>query len=490
MDRFSRLCLWGSMACAFLSLALLSFDVFPWFRDPILPHRPTYPLGIAGMVLFVLSGQWRGRMQEHRLLLGGILGMTGLAVLATVWGLQDVPGDVAPDVWTGFLLWTAIPLAFWLWWAVMLSCLPCGQGKRLFHAAVLLLAVSNLAHILLEVLANHGATGIKDFLISINSWFRFECIDHGWWPPAYFTDRIRGLFAEPPHMAVGLIPVLGVVLALSGAKRLWLVGVVCWGLIMWQGKIASGLLAFVVTCFAAALPFYFTALRRHRMPVLMLTAVLLAGGGWALQAGWPGMQARFLPAFQEAESLIRFVKDSHAGRPAACPELQGGLEVSSLAIRYTCARLDMEAGLSRPLGMGCMMQGWYWQPLEQCSLERGSELTGFVEGARSSKLHKYPPMNQYTTLLAETGLPGLALFLALCGMLLWRSVRFAVRHRDWYVYGMACAFLGMLAALTAITMKNATAFAFLAGYLYAISGEGDRAAGETGGGQVPQQGRG
>lgn len=99
-------------------------------------------------------------------------------------------------------------------------------------------------------------------------------------------------------------------------------------------------------------------------------------------------------------------------------------------------------------------------------------------------------MNQYTTLLAETGLPGLALFLALCGMLLWRSVRFAVRHRDWYVYGMACAFLGMLAALTAITMKNATAFAFLAGYLYAISGEGDRAAGETGGGQVPQQGRG
>ena len=223
MDRFSRLCLWGSMACAFLSLALLSFDVFPWFRDPVLPHRPTYPLGIAGMALFILSGQWRGRMKEHLLLLGGISGLAVLAALATAWGLQSVPGDVAPDVWTGFLLWTLIPLAFWLWWAVMFSCLPCEQGKRLFHAAVLLLAVSNLAHILLEVLANHGATGIKDFLISINSWFRFECIDHGWWPPAYFTDRIRGLFAEPPHMAVGLIPVLGVVLALSGAKRLWLV---------------------------------------------------------------------------------------------------------------------------------------------------------------------------------------------------------------------------------------------------------------------------
>lgn len=81
MDRFSRLCLWGAMACAFLSLALLSFDVFPWFRDPVLPHRPTYPLGIAGMALFILSGQWRGRMKEHLLLLGGI---SGLAVLAAL----------------------------------------------------------------------------------------------------------------------------------------------------------------------------------------------------------------------------------------------------------------------------------------------------------------------------------------------------------------------------------------------------------------------
>ena len=121
------------MACAFLSLALLSFDVFPWFRDPVLPHRPTYPLGIAGMALFILSGQWRGRMKEHLLLLGGISGLAVLAALATAWGLQSVPGDVAPDVWTGFLLWTLIPLAFWLWWAVMFSCLPCETNRYFMH---------------------------------------------------------------------------------------------------------------------------------------------------------------------------------------------------------------------------------------------------------------------------------------------------------------------------------------------------------------------
>lgn len=469
MVRFSRLCLWGSIGCAFLSLALLSFDVFPWFRDPVLPHRPTYPLGIAGMVLFLVSGQWRGRMKEHRMLSCGILAMTAIAGLATAWGLRSVPADIAPDVWEAFLLWTVIPLAFCLWWAVMFSSLPSAQGKKIFHAAVLLLALSNAAHIVLEILANHGAGGIKDFLVSINPWFRLERIGHGWWPPVYFTDRIRGLFAEPPHMAFGLLPVLGVVLALSGTRRLWLLGVACWGIVMWQGKVASGLLAFAVTCLAAVLPFYLAVLRRHRLPVLLLTAVLLAGGGLVLKAGWPGVQARFLPAFQEAESLVRFVQDSHAGRPVHCPELKGGLEVSSLAIRYVCARLDMEAGLSRPLGMGCLMQGWYWQPLEQCRLERGSELRGFVDGARNSKLRKYPPMNQYTTLLAETGLPGLLLFLGLCGMLLWRSVDCAVRHRDWYVYSMSCVFLGMLAAFLAITLKNATAFAFFAGYLYAIS---------------------
>lgn len=57
MDRFSRLCLWGSMACAFLSLALLSFDVFPWYEVPFMPPRPMYPLACAGMLLFLISGR-------------------------------------------------------------------------------------------------------------------------------------------------------------------------------------------------------------------------------------------------------------------------------------------------------------------------------------------------------------------------------------------------------------------------------------------------
>lgn len=491
MDRFSRLCLWGAMACAFLSLALLSFDVFPWFRDPVLPHRPTYPLGIAGMALFILSGQWRGRMKEHLLLLGGISGLAVLAALATAWGLQSVPGDVAPDVWTGFLLWTLIPLAFWLWWAVMFSCLPCEQGKRLFHAAVLLLAVSNLAHILLEVLANHGATGIKDFLISINSWFRFECIDHGWWPPAYFTDRIRGLFAEPPHMAFGLLPVLGLLLAKCAGNRLWLLGVAGWGIVMWQSKVLTGAVAFLLACIMAGGPWYLAAWRRYSRRVLTLSCVLLVlagAGGWTLLQ--PKFE-RFGAVEQETDSILRFLEDSHAGLSPQCPELQGALEQNgSLGIRYACTRLDMAAGLSRVLGTGFYLRGFYWQPLDTCSLERGSELRGFVLQAKGDKLRRVPPLNEYSVLLAEFGVPGLLLFLGLCGMLLWRSVRFAARNRDWYVYAMACAFMGMLGAFISTGLMNALVFTFFAGYLYAISGQRHGATSGAGSTQVPQPARG
>lgn len=484
MDRLSRLCLWASMSCAFLSLGLLSFDVFPWFRDPVLPHRLTYPLGIAGTILFLFSGQWRGRMRGHGPLLLMVLALLGTIGLASVLGLRHVPADIAPDIWQAFLLWSVIPLAFLLWWAVMFSCLPADRGKKLFEAAVLFLALSNLAHIVLEILANHGATGIRDFLVAVNPWFRMERIGHGWWPPPYFTDRIRGLFAEPSHMAFGLLPVLGLLLARSGTGRIWLLGVAGWGIVVWQGEVVSGLLAFAVSLAAAAVPFVVAWWHRFPVALLLLAVLLLAGGGMAVKAGWPEVQARFTPAWQEAEALAAFVRDSHAGRPAVCPELKGGLEVSSLAIRYTCARLDMDAGLSRPLGMGCLMQGWYWQPLERCGLERGSELRDFVEGAKNSRLHKYPPMNQYTTLLAESGLPGLALFLGLCAFLLWRSIHFAIRYTDWYVYGMTCAFWGMLAAFFAVTIKNATAFSFLAGYLYAISRE-ENSSGTPGEGAGP-----
>lgn len=472
MDRLPRLCLQGSMICAFLSLGLLSFDVFPWYEVPYMPPRPMYPLAVAGMLLFLFSGRWRGRLHEHRalLLLWGIL--LGSSALSTWAGLGDVPADIAPSVWQGWLRWFAVPFCFLLWWAVMFSCLPADKGRRLFGAAVLVLALSNLAHIVLEILANHGATGIKAFLIDINPWFRMERIGHGWWPPPYFTDRVRGLFAEPSHMAFGLLPVLGLLLARSGTGRLWLLGVLAWGLVMWQSKVLTGAIAFALTCLMAGLPWYLAAWRRCRRTVFFLTCaglVLCLGLAWNCLH----MRAAHLSAVErETDVILSFLEDRHAGLPAACPKLDGALQQGgSLSIRYACTRLDMAAGLSRPLGMGFYLRGFYWRPLDDCDTSGYGELRGFIQQARGDKVRRLPPLNQYSLLLADFGIPGLVLFLGLCALLLWRSVRFAVRHRSWHVYALACTFVGMLGAFISVGLMNALVFPFFGGYLYAISRE-------------------
>ena len=70
----------------------------------------------------------------------------------------------------------------------------------------------------------------------------------------------------------------------------------------------------------------------------------------------------------------------------------------------------MAAGLSRVLGTGFYLRGFYWQPLDACSLERGSELRGFARQAGEDELRRVPPLNEYSVLLAEFGVPGLLLF--------------------------------------------------------------------------------
>ena len=238
-------------------------------------------------------------------------------------------------------------------------------------------------------------------------------------------------------------------------------------------------------------PWYLAAWRRYSRRVLTLSCVLLVlagAGGWTLLQ--PKFE-RFGAVEQETDSILRFLEDSHAGLSPQCPELQGALEQNgSLGIRYACTRLDMAAGLSRVLGTGFYLRGFYWQPLDTCSLERGSELRGFVLQAKGDKLRRVPPLNEYSVLLAEFGVPGLLLFLGLCGMLLWRSVRFAARNRDWYVYAMACAFMGMLGAFISTGLMNALVFTFFAGYLYAISGQRHGATSGAGSTQVPQPARG
>lgn len=100
------------MGCAFLSFALLSFDVFPWCEVPYMPPRPMYPLACTGMLLFLISGQWVGRLREHTCLLVLCTVLLSTGFLSTWIGLERGAQALAPAVLLGFLRWFAIPLGF------------------------------------------------------------------------------------------------------------------------------------------------------------------------------------------------------------------------------------------------------------------------------------------------------------------------------------------------------------------------------------------
>ena len=119
--------------------------------------------------------------------------------------------------------------------------------------------------------------------------------------------------------------------------------------------------------------------------------------------------------------------------------------------------------------MGFYLHGFYWQPLDVCTLKRAGEVRRFVQQAKEDKLRRIPPLNQYSVILAEFGVSGLLIFCIGCIAFLWQSICFSVQNKDPYVYSMACTFLGMLGALSSVGMMNALIFPLFSGYLYAIS---------------------
>ena len=64
-------------------------------------------------------------------------------------------------------------------------------------------------------------------------------------------------------MAFGLLPVLGLLLAKCAGNRLWLLGVAGWGIVMWQSKVLTGAVAFLLACIMAGGPWYLAAWRRY-----------------------------------------------------------------------------------------------------------------------------------------------------------------------------------------------------------------------------------
>lgn len=459
-----------SIACAFFAICLLSLDMFPWFELPYMPPKPTYPVAMFGMICFIGSGYWKRYISSYKWFLILIGLNIILPLYSTLAGITDLDFARQREIILAFLRWQVIPLLFLSWFAVLFVHIGKEYARKIFNLGMLVLALSNLMHIVLELFANHGFAKIKTFLISINSYFRMECIGHGWWPPPYFEGRIRGLFSEPAFMAITTLPILGILFYLTYKKRIWLLGIAFYGFVMVQGKIRSGILAFAVACaLFMVIPTcrYAKQYLKKLGQYLLLTVVVLA----TIFSGYVGIQKiqqHYVKGLAEANAVCEYVMKSHAGQTVTPPVFQWGLN-SSMMTRYLVMRLDINTAIEHPMGVGLYQRGRYWSPLFNIDLNNTGELKLFVNQAKNDRFYRVPSLNQYSSILAEYGILGLISFLLLCGYICIQAFLSWNRMRDTYILAMLASFAGMLIALTAVAAINSLSFYFFTGYILAIS---------------------
>lgn len=198
----------ASTACALLALCLLSLDMFPWLELPYMPPRPTYPVALLGLLCFAASGCWAKYFKDKDykwfFILAGL--NIALPLCSTLVGIADLDFARQRETLLAFVRWQVIPLLFLSWFAFLFAHLGRERARRLFNLGMLVVALSNTVHIILELLANHGFAQIKAFLVSVNSYFRMECIGHGWWPRLISRGVSVGCFPSQPSWLLGSSP--------------------------------------------------------------------------------------------------------------------------------------------------------------------------------------------------------------------------------------------------------------------------------------------
>ena len=461
-------CFSGTVVCVFLYIALCSFDISPWNLLRWRPEVVPFAFGVAGCCFLFGSGRWLGLLPRLWPLMVCVAIFLGWAFYVTWVASANHSPDVASFALKSLVKVWAIPFAFIVWSAMSFTLLPETRARRLFFAAMMILASLNAAHVLGELIANAGLTSVKSFLISINHYFRLEKIAHGWWPPVFWSGgRARGLFAEPLHMAFALLPALGLFLYKSLSNRLWLLAVAAWLSVMVVGKVTSGALCFCILVLLFYLPQMFRWARSHRRlggMALVASLCLCLLGIVAAERKYRQIE----PWVEAASSLRAYVRDAHAGKNPECPSLQVDLKASSLNTRLVTNGLDIDIGLANPLGVGFCLRGFYWQPLENCDLSKGGEIRGYVLQAKDDPARGIPHLNQYTAIFAEFGWPGLLLFCGMTGGLFLCCMARAVKYKDSYLWGLGCVFAVMCMDFMITSFFSSHMFFVFVGYLYSL----------------------
>ena len=472
MKRYAEILFQASLVCAVLAIPLASLDVCTWWTISYFPERPSYLVALAGVFFWFLSGHWYREAPRHKALLVCVLIALLWSTFATVCGsLERKPGHLTFDYLLLYLNWRVWPLVFLIWMALAFSELQHNRIVKLLSLSLLLLFLPNLIHEVLEILANAGTSGVKDFLVNINPFFRKAKANGGWWPPVFFEGRVRGLFAEPSYMGFSLLPLFGYFVA--RLRKSWLYGLPLAALFVIYGcsKTYSGLLG--VTAFLI-----FLVILNDRLPRRMRWSVAgcVCGLGMLLLVGWfafgkqTDLGRNMAREFHNIERLSSYCVAINAGQHPAVPKLDYRKTLpSSAGPRLTAIWLDITTALHAPLvGTGFYQRGFFLLPLAACDFQ-GTEFGLWMRQATASPFRVVPQISEYTVLMAEFGFPGLFFFLLLYGFIGKQALRFSQKNNDYFLFCMTCSYCAMLVSAMFVSLINVVLFFYFSGILYALS---------------------
>lgn len=477
----SRFFLRAAFVLAFLSIVFLSLNAFPHGGvEGLYPERPAYILSLLGIFCYAASLHWLPQVRNHSMLLAlvGAFLLYGLAVTCVGLVRIDEPG-LAPFVLFQYLKRKVIPVLYILWFAFMLSPLPECKARRFFIGALVVMFLPNALHMALEMFANAGFSGMREYLVNINPWFRQENTSHGMWPPPYFTDRVRGLFAEPSHLAYALTPLLAFFFYKLRSRAAYIPPVLFVGF-AFAGTIPTltGIIGFAFLLFVFLFDMICARLGTRRA-LYASTCVLVAAVIALTATFWrKGDVAELAVELHTVETIAGYCRAAQDDSAAEPPHLSVP-EFSRFFTRLACLRIETDIALRHPWGTGFYLSGLYWKPLLVWSSEP-VELFIWVRDAFKNPVPVIPHLCEYTALAAELGFPGLLLFLLICGFIAVRAGKRYARDKDAFVLYMVWALCASLLTLLAFALKSGFMLYYFLGFLYAIGGVDYPASAETG----------
>ncbi len=454
-----------SLICAILSFATWSFNYFPYQIIPIGPNHLHYQIAFFGLLSLFFSFTWFDAFRKHKKMMITISLLCLWGYIITKYNSLDCSPDMAFNAILRFRGWLLLPMLYFAWIILLFSLISREIGKKIFIYSVMAGFAFNSVHMILEAFANVGFASAKEFLININPYVRLEKIAQGWWPPPYYEGRIRGFYAEPSHLACGVLPVMGICWYFfkKYSQKLWLLPIIILFAIFVWGNTFSGFLAMagffgMVILHAIATRFGFA---KACLFFVVTSGVVIGGSVHFINNS--DMGNRIQDTVYVSSKIIEHFNNMHDGIASEPFDLDKmPPPIHKIFNRGTLAWLDFNLAMRHPLGVGIGLKTKYFMVLESSNFQ-GHELGQWVRQKHVPTLTEY---NNYSTELGIIGVVLLSLIIFFTVAKMYKNYQ---KTHDQFILSMFFTFFGFL--LVFFTQRVDTTFAFIyyLAFLYAYS---------------------